>query len=365
MKWEEKLLNNVTTIDELSKHIPLTATHMRQMQGVINIHPMSIPRHYLSLIDKDNPKDPLRKLLVPSPAELNPAGSYDPCGESAVTKTVGLQHKYQQTAVILSTNRCAAYCRFCFRKRLVGIPNREILDRFGQAAEYIQEHSEINNVLITGGDPLALPTHVIAEFLRALAKIDHLDFIRFGSRVPVTFPDRILDDESLTELLHKYCKRKRIYVVTHFNHPREITPESAEAINRLRQADITVSNQTVLLKEVNEHPDVLAELFNGLVRIGVIPYYLFQCRPVKRVKDHFQVPLMRGYRIIEETKRRLDGHSKRFRYCMSHALGKIEMVGLEKNIAYFRFHQAKYTRDLGRYFHADVDRRTTWLENHF
>ncbi|MFC1727944.1 KamA family radical SAM protein [Nanoarchaeota archaeon] len=362
MDYKEKLKQNITNIDELKEHIKLTKKEESLLKQVTKIHPLSITRHYLSLINKDYKKDPIRKLMIPSKKELDETGLYDPCDEKRNVKTSGLQHKYNQTALILSTNRCAAYCRFCFRKRLVGVPNKEILNRFDSAVKYIKKHKEINNVLISGGDPLILPTEIIEKFLKKLSSISHLNFIRFGSRVPVTFPDRIVDDPSLLKVFKKYSvKNKRIRIITHFNHPREITEKSIKAIDQLMHANVIVGNQTVLLKGVNDSSVVLAELLNKLTSIGVRPYYVFQCRPVKRVKGHFQVPLHKGYNIVESAKKKLNGLGKGFRFIMSHKTGKIEIVGVLNDEMYFKYHQARSKKDLGRLFKKKIDKKLTWL----
>ena len=364
MKWQQKLKNNVSTVEELKEFITLTRTEEKLLRRVVKIHPMSISRHYLSLINKRDKNDPIRKMIVPSVQELDMSGTYDTSGEAKSTKAHGLQHKYKETVVLLSTNRCAAYCRYCFRKRLVGLPNEEILRRFNDAIPYIRKHKEINNVLITGGDPFILPTDVIEEFLKKLTAIKHLNFIRFGSRIPVTFPDRILDDRSLTATLKKYsAKDRRLYVVTHFNHPVAINEKSIDAVDRLINANIIINNQTVLMKGVNDNSDTLAKLMKKLVSIGVNPYYVFQCRPVRRVKTHFQLPLYRGYRIVENAKKRLDGHSKRFKYCMSHDTGKIEIVGMDADNFYLKYNQARYAKDRGRFFAKKFDKKAAWLDD--
>jgi KamA family protein len=363
MSWKKELEQGICSIEELKKYIKIDSREESQLRRVIQIHPMKITRYYLSLIDKDNKSDPIRRIIIPSPDELNLEGSYDTSGEHENTKTVGLQHKYQQTALILSTNRCAAYCRFCFRKRLVGLPNHEILQRFDNAINYIKKHKEINNVLISGGDPLVLPTNIIENFLRKLSSIQHLDFVRFGSRIPVVLPDRISKDKALLNTLKKYSlKNKRIYIVTHFNHPKEITEKSINAIDKLINANIILNNQTVLLRGVNDNADTLAELQNKLVSIGVNPYYVFQCRPVKRVKHHFQVPLYRGCKVVENAKKKLNGHSKRFKYIMSHRTGKIEIVGIKDNEIYFKYHQAKNQRDIGKFFKRKLNKKAGWLD---
>jgi|Deesub1362B_J571_1020462.scaffolds.fasta_scaffold00564_25 KamA family protein len=364
MEWMHELRNTIKTVDELSEYINLTDEEREQMEEIIKIHPMSIPRYYLSLIDPKDPKDPIRKMAVPSIRELDLEGEYDTSGEKMNTKMPGLQHKYAQTALILATNACAMYCRHCFRKRLVGLSNEEIISRLDNAVEYIKEHKEINNVLVSGGDPFLLPTEVIKEFLDKLTEIEHLDFIRFGTRTPVTFPERINTDPSLTETLRKYSKKdKRVYIVTQFNHPREITEESISAVSKLIDANTIVSNQTVLMRGVNDSPDVLADLTNTITRIGVIPYYIFQCRPVKRVKNHFQIPLYEGYQIVESAKRLLNGHSKRIRYIMSHVTGKVEVLGVMDGYMYFKYHQARDERDLGRMFRLKLDKNAKWLDD--
>ncbi len=356
------LKKSIRTVEELKKYIPLTRKEEKRLREVVSIHPMKITKYYLSLVNKDDPNDPIRKLIVPSEEELCEDGEYDVSDEKKNIKTKGLQHKYEQTAVIFPTNRCMTYCRFCFRKRLVGISQKGVLRRFDDALNYIKENKGINNVLISGGDPLILPTKTIKVFLEELSKIKHIDFIRLGTRIPVVYPDRILKDRSLLRLLKKYSEKKRIYLVTHFNHPREITSESIEVINKLIKSNIIINNQTVLLKGVNDSPDILSTLLNELVRIGVNPYYVFQCRPVKRVKGHFQVPLYKGYKIVEEAKKNLSGHSKRFKYVMSHSTGKIEIAGIEGDEIFLKYHQAKDPKDIGKFFKKKLSKKAAWLD---
>jgi KamA family protein len=358
-KWH----GNIATISQLSKFLKLSPKEIRDIRQVTSVHPMLVTNYYLSLINVRDKHDPIRKMIIPSGEELDLEGTYDPSREDLNTKMPGLQHKYRQTALILSTNRCAAYCRFCFRKRLVGLPSSEIISRFNQAVDYIKKYKEISNVLISGGDPFILPTKILSKFLEKLSPIKHLDFIRFGTRTPVTFPRRILRDPSLLNLLKRYSKKnRRIYVVTHFNHPREITKYSIDAIDKLIKAGVIVNNQTVLLKGVNDDPEVLADLLNNLVRIGVNPYYVFQCRPVKRVKHHFQVSLYRGYTIVEQTKNMLSGHSKRFKYVMSHRTGKIEIIGIKAGRMYFKYNQAKDSKNMGKFFSRKLNKTAGWLD---
>ncbi len=362
--WESELLRNVKSLDELASLGCLTAAEAKGLRGVVARHPMSVTRYYLSLIDWDDPADPIRKMAVPSRGEFSPLGLYDTSGERENTKLPGLQHKYPSTALILTTNRCATYCRFCFRKRLVGLSSSEILTRLSDAVEYVREHQEISNVLLSGGDPLVLPTCSIARMLEMLSSVDHLSFIRIGSRIPAVFPDRIIEDDGLLELLRRHSHTgRRLYVVTHFNHPREITTHSVAALDALLAAGVVVNNQTVLLKGVNDDPGVLAALLRGLVSVGVNPYYVFQCRPVKRVQASFQVPLARGHAIVEAARKRLSGHGKRFKYVMSHRTGKIEIVGIMDGEIYLRYHEAKRAEDAGRLFRRRLIPGAGWLDD--
>jgi KamA family protein len=362
-RWQDELGNNVTTLEELKEYIDMTAEEEEKLQEVIDLHPMSIPRYYLSLIDQKDPDDPIRKMAVPSVNELDVTGSYDTSGEKNNTKLPGLQHKYKNTVLLLSANVCSMYCRHCFRKRMVGLTNDEVMGRFNEAYEYIAAHPEVNNVLISGGDSFILPTQVIAHFLDKLTRLPHLDYIRFGSRMVVTYPDRILKDDELLEVFQAYSKKdRRIYLSTQFNHPNEINEQSTEAVNRIINSGVIINNQTVLLKGVNDTPETLADLQKNLVRIGVNPYYVFQCRPVKRVKSHFQIPLIEGNRIVAEARGMLDGISKRFRYAMSHESGKIEILGILGDEMFFKHQQAKDPADASRFFKRKLDESAGWLD---
>ncbi|MDH4210173.1 MAG: KamA family radical SAM protein [candidate division WOR-3 bacterium] len=361
--WRRELRESVRSVEHLDRHLRLSQREKRQISDVIERHPMRITHHYLSLVNRNDPDDPIRKMIVPSAEEFNLLGQYDTSGELSNTKMPGLQHKYAQTALILATNRCATYCRYCFRKRLIGLETGEILKRFNDAVKYIEKHTEITNVLISGGDPLILTTDIIERFLQKLSAIDHLNFIRFGTKITVALPDRILQDKHLIALFRYYAlRKKRIIVVAHINHPREISEKTIAAVKALERASVTVSNQTVLLKGVNDTPDVLAALQKELLRVGIQPYYVFQCRPVKRVKHNFQLLLHKGLQVVENAKKMLDGPSKRFRYVMSHRTGKIEILGLLDGYMYFRYHQAKDPDNLGKFFKRRLVATAGWLD---
>lgn len=365
MTWQESIKENITNVDQLENHIRILPSEKKVLRRITKLHPMSITKYYLSLIDKNDKNDPIRKMIVPSSDELSLDGNFDTSGEHSNTKAPGLQHKYKQTALILCTNRCAAYCRFCFRKRLVGLSNNEILKRFNDAVSYIKKHKEIDNILITGGDPLILPTETIKKFLELLCSIDHIKYIRFGSRVTVVFPERISGDKELLKVFRKYSKIKKIYVVSHFNHPKELTDEALKSVKLLQDSGIQIVNQTVLMRDINDDPDVLAEAFNRMIDSNILPYYLFQCRPVKRVKKHFAIPLYRGIRIFEAAKKKIKAHiiCKRIKYIMSHKTGKVEIVGVIGDEIFFKYHQAKDEKNLGKLFKRRLNKTGSWLDD--
>ncbi len=363
MTWIESLKNNINSVDQLTPFLSITETEKESYEKIVEHFPLSSTEYYLNLIDAEDPNDPIRKMAIPSIEEFDLDGDFDTSGESQNTKMKGLQHKYATTALLLSTNKCAMYCRHCFRKRLVGTSTNETLSFINEAVDYIRSHDMINNVLITGGDSFLLSNHMIESYLASLCEIDHLDFIRFGTRTPVVFPERIYDDPTLLATLKTYSKQKQIYVVTQFNHPNELTEEALKAINALRANQIIVNNQTVLLKGVNDDPVIMADLQNKLVKFGIVPYYIFQCRPVKGVKNQFQLPLEQSIKIVEDAKKLMHGHSKRLKFCMSHETGKIEILGPLGDQMLFKYHQAKDPERFGKIFSVKLEDNQAWL-NH-
>ena len=364
MEWKQELKNSITEVEQLLQQFPQLQMDSPALQELIRHYPMRIPQYYLSLADREDLNDPILKMCVPSINELARGGAADTSGESNSTMLQGLQHKYGPTVLILSTNRCAMYCRHCFRKRLVGISDEEIARRLVDIVAYIREHEEISNVLISGGDAFMNSNTSLRQLLEHLCAIPHLRMIRFGSRVPVVLPSRIYGDENLLDLLEDFGQQKQLYVVTQFNHPHEITSESQSAIQALLDRNVMLSNQTVLLRGVNNQPAIIAELMNRIVEIGVIPYYIFQCRPVAGVHHHFQLPLLNGYHVIEEAKKSLSGHAKRFRFIMSHARGKIEILGLDHTgYMIFKYHMAHFDEDQGRVFRCSITPEQLWLDD--
>jgi len=359
--WQN-LENNITSAQELVEKGLIAPEKAKSIQAIIDEYPMSITHYYLGLIKENNDSDPIYKMAVASLNEASQTGRLDTSGEAENTVVDGIQHKYPNTALILSTNICAMYCRHCFRKRLVGQTEEEILTFTDRALDYIEANEEIDNVLISGGDSLMNNNKVIERYLHRLTKNPNIKFIRFGSRVPVVFPQRIYEDEELVELFKKYGKKKKIFVVTQFNHANEFTEESLQAINLLLEAGVPILNQTVLLAGVNDTPEALHELFNKLTEHGISPYYLFQCRPVKGVQNYFAVPLVQATKIVDQARSMLSGVAKRFRYCMSHVRGKIEILGTTKDSRLIlKQHQSKDMQEINQIFTVEINDDSCWL----
>ena len=363
MSWQEELRNGIRSARQLAPILGWTEEETAQYAQVIERFPMMITPYYLSLVDKSDPNDPIGRMCIPSLGEFDPGGTFDTSGEASNTKMEGLQHKYSQTVLLLSTNQCAMYCRHCFRKRMVGLSEEELNKRVDDAVAYVKEHREITNVLISGGDSFINSNRIIERYLRELTAIDHLDFIRFGSRAPVTLPERIYGDQEFLDMFAAYSKKKALHLVTQFNHPRELTEQAARAVRCMLERGVQVRNQTVLLRGVNDSGAVLGELLSRLTRVGVAPYYVFQCRPVTGVKERFQVPIEEGLRIVDAAKARQNGFGKSFRYAMSHPRGKIEILcKLPSGETVFKFHQSKDDADNARPFTRVLSPADTWLD---
>lgn len=305
----------------------------------------------------------LKRVIEPSLAELEGPGALDTSGERDDTKMKGLQHKYPQTVLLLVTEQCFSYCRFCFRKRLVGQPPEETVRDYGEISAYINEHPEITDVLLSGGDPFVLATEQLHDILDHLLPIRHLTSIRFGTRGIIYEPLRF-HDKSLRELFRRIATAgKSPVIVTHIDHFGEVSEETEFAVRRLLKMGVQLFNQTVLLKDVNDAPDILATTFARIHSLGVRPYYLFQARPVKGTA-HFQVPLGRGTEIVRDVTRRLSGIQKTFRYVMSHYSGKIEILAVgPDNRLYMRYHQSVGAQRTGVLFSRPYCKSACWLDD--
>jgi len=299
-KWQ--LANRFTDINHFADLIGVPAEAKEAIERVGKIYRYAISPYYLSLIDPDDPGCPIRRQAVPSPDELSPEVELDPMDESGWTPAEFVTRRYPDRLIIKVTNVCGMYCRFCQRRRLIGETDNNIpRERLKAAIDYVRENEEIRDVLITGGDAFMLSDATIEWLLDSLRKIDHVEIIRFGTRTPVTLPQRIT--ENLVNILKKYHP---VYVNTHFNSPREITKESREACERLADAGIPLGNQMVLLNGVNNDAYVVRKLNQSLLKIRVKPYYIFHPKTVKGT-SHFWVRIQDGMEIMESLRGRTSG----------------------------------------------------------
>lgn len=304
--------------------------------------------YYNGLIDWTDPDDPIRNIIMPQVGELAQWGSLDASEEHKYTVAPGLEHKYADTALILVNDVCGGYCRFCFRKRLFMDDNDDTIRDLEAALQYIREHQEINNVLLTGGDPLIVSTKKLFKLIADLRQIEHVNIIRIGTKMTTFNPYRFLNDPDFFEQLSRYStETKKIYIMNHFNHPRELTPEAVEVLNRIMKAGAVVINQTPMIKNVNDSVEVLKALFEKLSFIGVPPYYVFQCRPTAGNKT-FSVPIETAAAIVDKTRTQVSGLAARARYAMSHATGKIEVLGMTETTIMFRYHRAAKPENRGK-----------------
>ena len=303
--WRAQLRHAITSVDALAAAVPLTA---RELAGARRAEaeglPISITPYYLSLVDRDDPRCPIRLQCVPDAREADavPGDLVDPLGEVAHEVAPHLVQRYPDRALLLATDRCAVYCRFCTRSRIVGDGGgARSLDALAPAFAYLETHPEVRDVIVSGGDPLAMATRRIVALVERLRAIPSLDTIRLATRVPVTLPMRITRE--LTNALRPFHP---LWVMTHFNSPKELTPESEAACRRLADAGFPVMNQTVLLRGINDDAEVLERLFRGLVRQRVRPYYLLQADPV-RGTGHLRTPMSKGLEIMSALQGRLTG----------------------------------------------------------
>jgi len=351
----------ITKIDELDG---LTDGEKLRLKAVTEQFPFRANEYYLSLIDWNDPDDPIRRLVIPDESELDLWGELDASCESEYTKVPGLEHKYNATGLLLINDVCGAFCRFCFRKRVFMGENDEVAKDVSAGIEYIRRHDEITNVLLTGGDPLVMSTGRLGEIVQQLREIDHVKIIRVGTKMPAFNPWRILNDPQLPALVRKYSRfDRRMYFVVHFNHPRELTDAAIEGLAILRRAGAILVNQTPLIAGVNDDPHVLSELFNRLSYIGVPPYYVFQCRPTLGNRT-YSVPLERAYEVFEQGRMNSSGLARRARFVMSHATGKIEIVGLTAENIHFKYLRAHFDEDNSRFLVFERNPHARWFDDY-
>ncbi len=294
--WKWHFRNRITSIDELVNFIPLSSIEQERLKLVTATYPISITPYYLSLINPEDPHDPIRKQSIPSFDEIALAGMgfEDPLAEERDSVLPGLVHRYPDRALMVLTDLCPMFCRHCTRKRewrhggWVRTPGE-----IEAMLRYIRKNKAIKDVIISGGDPLTLSTHRLEQVISKIRQIEHVDIIRIGTRCPVVLPQRI--DDELCAMLSKYGP---IWLNTHFNNPNEITPESAKACDQLLRSGIPVNNQSVLLRGINDSVETQLKLCKGLLKIKVRPYYLFQCDEVQGT-EHLRTSVETGVKIIE------------------------------------------------------------------
>ena len=303
--WHWQVRNRVETLEDLKKYITLTPEEEDGVKACLGTLRMAITPYYLSLIDPEDPYDPVRRQAIPTAAELyqSPADLLDPLHEDADSPAPGLTHRYPDRVLLLITDQCSMYCRHCTRRRFAGQKDAGLpVDQIDLAIDYIAAHPEVRDVLLSGGDALLVSDERLEYIIQRLRAIPHVEIVRIGSRTPVVCPQRITPE--LCDMLKKYHP---IWLNTHFNHPNEITAESAAACARLADAGIPLGNQSVLLAGVNDCVHVMKKLVHELVKVRVRPYYIYQC-DLSMGLEHFRTPVSKGIEIIEA----LRGHTSGF-----------------------------------------------------
>jgi len=300
--WRWQVRNRITTLDQLKQVIDLSNEEAAGVEECLQSFRMAITPYYASLIDPEDRNCPVRKQAVPAALELHRSGSdmTDPLHEDVDSPVPGLTHRYPDRVLLLVTDQCSMYCRHCTRRRMAGVTDKaSTREQIDAAIDYVRRTPAVRDVLISGGDGLLIADDLIEHILGQLHAIPHVEMIRFGSRTPVVMPQRITPE--LCRMLARYHP---VYLNTHFNHPREVTAESAAACARLADAGIPLGNQSVLLAGVNDCPQILKKLSHELLKIRVRPYYLYQCDLSLGI-EHFRTPVAAGIEVIEN----LRGHT--------------------------------------------------------
>lgn len=304
--WRWQVKHRIRTTNELERAgVKLTEDEKQGLQETLGILRMAITPYYLSLIDLDDPHDPIRKQAIPTRNELYyaPYEDADPLAEDEYSPCPGLTHRYPDRVLLLVTDQCAMYCRHCTRRRFAGQNDAQVSRaQIDAGIDYIKKHQEVRDVLVSGGDPLMLDDQDIEYVLSSLRAIDHVEIIRFGSRVPVVCPQRVTPE--LCNMLKEYHP---LWCNVQFNHPGELTEDALAACEMIVNAGIPLGNQSVLLAGINDCPHVMKELVNALVKARIRPYYLYNCDPSLGL-SHFRTPVSKGVEIMEA----LRGHTTGF-----------------------------------------------------
>lgn len=304
--WHWQVRNRIETLNQLKKYISLTPEEEEGVRESLKTIRMAITPYYLSLIDPNNPNDPVRKQSIPTINELHisPEDQLDPLSEDEDSPVPGLTHRYPDRVLFLITDMCSMYCRHCTRRRFAGQKDAASpKERIEKCIEYIEQTPEVRDVLLSGGDALMVSDKMLEYIIQRLRAIPHVEIIRIGSRTPVVCPQRITPE--LVEMLSKYHP---VWLNTHFNHPNEITRESSEACVRMANAGIPLGNQSVLLRGINDCPSIMKHLVHELVKIRVRPYYIYVCDLSQGI-SHFRTPVSKGIEIIEALRGHTSGYA--------------------------------------------------------
>jgi lysine 2,3-aminomutase len=294
--WSWQIKNRIMDVTTLENVLPLSVSEKNAIVHSLDFLRMAITPYYASLIDPGNPHDPIRIQAVPTAKELEiqKEDMLDPLHEDVDSPVPGLTHRYPDRVLLLLTDMCSMYCRHCTRRRKAGEKDSALpLESVDAAIEYIKEHKEVRDVLLSGGDPFTLPTDYLEKIIAKIAAIPSVEMIRIGTRTPVVLPQRI--DEKLVTMLKRYHP---IWINTHFNHPKEMTPDSERALAMLADGGIPLGNQSVLLSGVNDNPEIMKKLVHLLVKNRVRPYYIYQC-DLSRGLHHFRTTVAKGLEIME------------------------------------------------------------------
>ena len=305
--WHWQLRNRIQNSSSLSRIVRLSEDELSAIQRHSGSLPLAITPYYASLMDPDDPGNPVRRAVVPVCAEYRRGGaeSDDPLHEDRDSPVPGIVHRYPDRALFLVTDYCSTYCRYCTRSRMVGDRSTRRFDirQWERALEYIENTPAIRDVLLSGGDPLTLSNDRLEWLVSRLRRISHVEFIRIGTKAPVVLPQRI--SPALTRMLRRYHP---LWISIHFTHPNELTPEVAQACTRLADAGIPLGSQTVLLSGINDEVETMKRLVHGLLKIRVKPYYLYQCDPIPG-SSHFRTPVAKGLEIIQGLRGHTTGYA--------------------------------------------------------
>lgn len=304
--WKWQIENRIDTVEQLKEIINITEQEEEAITKVLQKFRMGITPYYAAHMDKDDPRDPIRMQAVPTFVETHVSGAdmLDPLHEDTDSPAPGLTHRYPDRVLFLITDQCSMYCRHCTRRRFAGQCDDEVgMENIDKCIEYIRKTPVVRDVLLSGGDCLLVSDEKLEYIIKKLREIPHVEIIRLGSRTPVVCPQRITDD--LANMLKKYHP---IWLNTHFNHPKEFTPETVEALRKLADAGIPLGNQSVLLRGVNDCPHIMRDLVHKLVMNRVRPYYIYQCDLSLGI-EHFRTPVAKGIEIIESLRGHTSGYA--------------------------------------------------------